>query len=232
MNNEFTDTFEMASKREPHRSDTTLWLVTALFGFIIYLLITFTLSYQRHIDGTELINLSTAWTAVALMGLSMILSGVCYFWNTFDHYIFYRKHLGVIGFAFVAMHAFFSLVLLKHEFPFPTYYLAPENIVSFVFALISFLYFVLMTAISNKYAVHEIGGENWRRLLRIGFIAYIFAIIHFGVRGLPWWIKWIQRGMPMPPPLGLVLFIFALFVPYFRVILEIALRKPKSPAPQ
>ncbi len=226
----FTDSFESGVQHRPEHeyANALLWLKTFGFSSIIYLFITLILLKQRNLSGVDLINVSTAWTAVVLIGLSMLLSAVCYFWNAFDHYILFRKHLGVSGFAIVTIHAFFSLVVMRSEFPLFTYYLDSKNIASFLFALTSFAYFAFMTSISNNYAVHEIGGQRWRRLLRFGYIAYIFAIIHFGVKGLPWWIKWIQGGMHGFPPLGLILFIFALFVPYFRLVLEIALRQQKK----
>ncbi len=224
----FTDTFESGKRHIPENPSLSLWLKTIGFSTILYLLITLGLFSQRHVTGSELINIGTAWTAVVLIGLSMLLSAICYFWNAFDHYIMFRKHVGVSGFVIATIHVFFSLVVMRQEFPFPDYYLDEKNIISFVFALMAFLYFAFMTSISNNYAVHEIGGQRWRRLLRIGYIAYIFTIIHFGLKGLPYWLKWIQGGMKTMPSIGLVIFIFALFVPYFRIVLEIALRQQKK----
>lgn len=223
----FTDTFSSGAKHAPTHAAgyLFLWCKTLIFGLFVYMLISISLHLQRHLVGTELINISAAWAAVVLIGFSMLLSVVCYFLNMFDRYILYRKHLGVIGFLFATVHVLFSLVILRHEFPFPGYYLSQENRVSFMFAALAFIYFAFMAAISNNYAIHEIGGVHWRRLLRVGYLAYIFAIIHFGIKGLPWWTKWIQKGMPMPPPIGFILFICALFVPYLRLVLEIALRK-------
>lgn len=224
----FTDTFESGVQHRPEHPNASLWLKTFGFSSLIYLFITLVLLKQRNLSGADLINVSTAWTSVVLIGLSMLLSAVCYFWNAFDHYILFRKHIGVSGFIVVSIHVLFSLVVMRHEFPLFTYYLAPENILSFLFALVAFAYFAFMTSISNNYAVHEIGGYRWRKLLRVGYIAYILAIVHFGMKGMPWWIKWIQGGMKTPPSIGLVIFIFALFVPYFRIILEIALRQQKK----
>lgn len=224
----FTDTFESGKEHTQVQPSRSLWLKTLGFSVILYLLITLVLFSQRHSTGADLINISTAWTAVVLIGLSMLLSAICYFWNAFDHYILFRKHIGVSGFFVAAIHVFFSLVVMRQEFPFPSYYLGEKNIVSFVFALIAFAYFAFMTSISNNYAIHEIGGHRWRKLLRIGYIAYIFTIIHFGLKGFPYWLKWIQGGMKTLPSIGLVIFIFALFVPYFRIVLEIALRQQKK----
>lgn len=224
----FTDTFESGVKHTPENPSKSLWFKTMGFAAFIFFVIALSMSTQRHVSGAELINVSTAWTAVVLIGLSMLLSAICYFWNAFDHYILFRKHLGVSGFVIATIHVVFSLIILRSDFPFPNYYLHEKNIISFLFGLTAFAYFAFMTSISNNYAVREIGGQKWRKLLRYGYIAYIFTIIHFGLRGLPYWIKWIQGGMKTMPSLGFVLFIFALFVPYFRIVLEIALRQQRK----
>jgi len=227
----FTDRFDPIPHHTSEQTPLILWLKTFGFSIGLYFGLVLLLIKQRHLVGFDLINVSTAWMAVILIGLSMVLSAFCYFWDAFDHYVLFRKYLGVSGFIFACIHAFFSLVIMRSDFPFPAYYLDQKNIVSFIFAVMAFVYFAFMTSISNTYSVLEIGGVRWRKLLRVGYIAYIFSIIHFGLKGLPYWTKWIQNGMKTPPSIGLVLFIFAIFVPYFRVILEIALRQQKKSLP-
>ncbi|KXK09417.1 MAG: Cysteine--tRNA ligase [Microgenomates bacterium OLB23] len=224
----FTDRFDTHQQHDPKKVELLLWVKTSMFAILTFVLIALALITQRKLGGAELINAASAWTAVVLIGLSMLLSAICYFWNKFDHYIFFRKHLGVTGFVMACVHTLYSFVILRHQFPFPDYYLSDKNLPSFLFALAAFLYFAFMTSISNNYAVHELGSMRWRKLLRVGYVAYVFAIIHFGLKGYPYWVRWIQNGMQTPPSIGLVLFIFALFVPYFRVVLEIALRQQRK----
>jgi len=159
----------------------------------------------------------------------MALSGICYFWNRFDSKIIYRKHLGIIGFGYGLMHTVFSLFFLSDRFQFPTYFLSDNpHRISFFAALTAVFIFIIMTLISNKYAAQELGGVWWRRILRFGYVAYILIIIHLIALKYKGWISWIQEREDLLPPLGLPLFIFALFVIVLRIILEIAIRRNKK----
>ena len=82
-------------------SDWKFYLKTGIFGLVIFGLC---YGYLKYLGIPGELNKSAADTAVVLMGLSMLLSSICYFWNSFDWAIIYRKYLGLIGFAFAIAH--------------------------------------------------------------------------------------------------------------------------------
>ena len=61
----------------------------------------------------NLLNKAVADTSVVLISLSMLFSSICYFWNFADTKIVYRKHLGLVGFAYAVVHLLLSFSALK-----------------------------------------------------------------------------------------------------------------------
>ena len=81
-------------------SELKLYIRTSFFGLVVFAII---YGYISWLQIPGVLNKSVADTAVVLIGLSMILSGVSYFWKSFASKIVYRKHLGLIGFAFAVV---------------------------------------------------------------------------------------------------------------------------------
>lgn len=169
-----------------------------------------------------LLNKLLALDAMIMIGLSFAFSGLGYFFDLLDKYVSYRKYIGLVGFYLVVVHMIFSLVVLSDTFPLKLYYLNPKFINYFIMGLASFLVLLMMAGISNSRAVQELGGKNWRRLLRLGYLAYIFALVHYIGKNLALWEYWLVN-LDGPPPLNLLITIFALFVLWLRIGLEASL---------
>ena len=207
-------------------NEKKLWINTFIFSLFILLGTSIYLFFQRGQFNANMINNSIANASMILIGLSFALSGLCYFWDFVDSKIIYRKYLGLIGFAFALAHIFLAFFIFSEKFPYPQWYLS--NIWSVITALIAILIFTMMAFISNKYAIHELGGLNWRRLLRVGYIAYVFVIIHITLLSYPWWVRWLTTFNTILPPLSLIIVLFALFVIVLRIALLIAIEKHKK----
>jgi DMSO/TMAO reductase YedYZ heme-binding membrane subunit len=175
----------------------------------------------------RVINQSAAWTSVLLIGLSFVLSGLCYFLNAFDHLLPYRKHIGLSGFFYALGHAGLTLYLLSQRTNLVTYFIDPEHFWPLVFGMSALLVFAFMTAISNQLAIHRLGAKLWRGMLRFGYIGVILAVGHFYVIGGESWSEWL-RSMNSIPPFGIIALAFSLFVLILRVILEIDVRVKRS----
>lgn len=209
-----------------------LWFHTILFSWAVFdTIFAYQLLAGEHLS-THFLNSISAYTALILIGLSFALSGLAYFWNFADSKVIYRKYLGLSGFALVLTHVIITLTLLQNAFPFPSYYQKQENILSFVFAVYALLIFTMMALISNKSATMQFGGKLWRILLRAGYIAYIFSILHYIPKVYPDWVNWLTEKQQILPPFSLPLTIFAAFVILLRIILWISLmKKPKTSSP-
>ena len=211
----------MDNNNSNRKIDFTLYLRVILFSLPISILLFFYIGYSFGQYDLGVWNKALAWTAVILTGLSMILSGICYFWNFARPKIIYRKQLGFIGFFYALFHFLITFFLLQENFPFPSYYFHPSNIFVITLGVMALLIFFGMTLIALPKIFNKIGGKNWRRLLRIGYIAYIFIIFHFAIDRYKSWLHWLNGEKTDLPPIGLPIFIFALSVIVMRIALEI-----------
>ncbi|MDO8498070.1 MAG: hypothetical protein Q7S61_06025 [bacterium] len=208
-------------------SETKLWIRSYLFGLVLLAGAFFYIPLSRGGYDIYTMNKALGDVGIFLIGLSFALSGICYFWNFADTKFVYRKHLGLTGFVFGAMHGLISLFLIPERFSFPSYYLAKVNILPFVFGLTAIVIFTGMALISNKYAVHELGGKLWRHLLRVGYIAMFFILLHFGLMKFQYWFPWATGGFKTLPSLSLIAAIIIVIVLLLRVALEVSVRRKK-----
>lgn len=185
------------------------------------------------------VNKALADTAMILIGCSFLLSSLCYFWDFVDCQIVYRKHLGLLGFALALAHGVMSLVfylyykphgyetdpifVLDHQWLIGSFFVS--NLYAFAAALVAFVIFLMMTLISNRFAVHQLGGVWWRRLLRVGYLGYIAAALHFSIKNIPEWLVLSQTQGIILPPLNLFIFLLVCVVIGFRLTLWWSLRK-------
>ena len=198
-----------------------LWRNSFIFSFFVYLLLSIYVYFNWNNYNLYISNKTFADTAMILIGTSFMFSGLGHFFN-FNRFFIYRKYIGIMGFFYALMHGITSLFLLPELFPFPEYYLRSNNITAFLFALISLLILLMMAVISNKFAIQKLGGKLWRYLLRTGYVAYIFAILHFGIKKYNTWSAWFYH-MNGLPPLNLIVLFFGIFVIGLRLALQISL---------
>ncbi len=165
----------------------------------------------------NLLNRTVANVSMILISLSLMMSGMGYFFNFLDKQVIYRKHLGLVGFGFGVWHfllSFTGLAQLQR----------PAMWTGFVALLI----FTLMALISNHLATKFMGGVWWRRTLRLGFVALFLVVIHVWLlRAHRWW-TWLTEGLSGSTVLALGVTVLAVFVLLLRLILEIALRRKKN----
>ena len=215
-----------------------MWLDTISFGGLIFLFVCYYYFFQGDNFSLQFINKATAATAIILMGLSFALSGLGYYWDFLDKKVAYRKYLGIVGYFFVLWHGINSLYfyflldsdLTKFDLfnKWAVFGYQVSNIVPFVLGALSLLIFTLMALISNNYATKKIGGVTWRKLLRVGYIALLFALVHFTVKNFEIWTNWIKDGFRTLPSMSLLLALFIVSILILRITLQISLtRKPK-----
>lgn len=216
----------------PLHSEKRLWIETFIYSFILLLVIS---GYYFIAGGTfsaRILNRVIADLTFILIGISLVLSSVCYFWDFADKFIIYRKHLGLVGFAYLLVHIALSVFLSDYS-PFPGYFLEDKRIAGFMAALAATIIFVGMTLISNKFAIHEIGPKRWRHLMRFGFVAYVFALYHFGAKGMQYWLPWfVGEGKSIFPSFGMMSFAFGSVVVILRIALWIATAGKQAPQDQ
>lgn len=219
----FIKRFEEITKKVKPISSWKLLFNTLIFSGFTFLVGSLYLFARRGNYDLFIANKVFATTSLVLIGLSFALSGLCYFWDFVDTKIIYRKFLGLVGFAFAIVHIVVTLNFLPHKFAYPDWFIVHKT--SVIFAILALFIFTGMAAISNRFTAIELGNKRWRITLRIGYLAFIFIIIHFTLLKYQGWIKWFATREPWLPPLSLLEIIFAIAVIILRIALFISIHK-------
>lgn len=218
-----------------------LWLNSVSFGGLVFLFVCYYYYFEGDNFSLWFINKATASTSIILMGLSFALSGLGYYWDFLDKKVQYRKYLGLVGYFFVAWHGIYSLYVFISSDPdlkslgllnkLITFGAGVPSNLSLLMGIASIIIFTLMTVISNNYATKKIGGVLWRKLLRVGYLGLVLALIHFAIRNVDVWIDWVKSGANSLPQLSGLLAIYIIAIIILRIALQISLMR-KSPKSQ
>lgn len=201
-------------------SEKKLYLRVLVFGLLLF---GATYLYTSWLKIPGAVNKSTADTAIILIGLSMLLSSLCYFWNFVDTKIIYRKHLGLLGFAFGVAHIVLSFSAVQSLFLPETW--QKGTMWAPLTGALATVIFTIMALISNQYMARELGGQTWRFILRAGYIGVVLVFIHVFLLKSARWITWYEGGMKTLPSLSLMVSIFMAIVLIMRILLWFSLRK-------
>jgi DMSO/TMAO reductase YedYZ heme-binding membrane subunit len=206
--------------------ELSFYFKTSIFSALVFAAC---YGYLRWLNVPGELNKSAADTAILLMGMSMLLSSVCYFWNFLDWAIVYRKYLGLIGFAFGVAHLSLSWAPFLSLFKATTW--QDGKMWPVLTGALAFGIFTIMALVSNSFLARKLGGKLWRYILRTGYLAVILVWFHVVLLKSPRWITWYQGGMKTPPSLSLIVAVFMFIVVVMRLVLWIALaRKAKQSA--
>ncbi|MBI3980980.1 ferric reductase-like transmembrane domain-containing protein [Candidatus Microgenomates bacterium] len=203
-------------------SDRLLYTKTVIFSLLVFVT---AYLYTVWLKIPNPLNKAVADTSIVLIGLSMLLTSLCYFWDFVDTKIIYRKYLGIVGFVYGVVHIVLSFSALERLFLSETwqkgtYWPALTGVVALGI-------FSLMTLISNKYAAQALGGTTWRKILRVGYVAVGLIWLHVFLLKSARIINWYKEGMVTPPSMSLLVLAFMLMVVLMRVLLWLSLRKEK-----
>jgi DMSO/TMAO reductase YedYZ heme-binding membrane subunit len=223
----FVERHEQIVKKLSSFSMTRLWVNSAMWGLVMFVAGSLYLYARRGEFDLYIANKALAGASLTVIGLSLALSGLCYFWDFVDTKIIYRKYLGITGFVMALAHGTISLWLLPDHFVWPEYFLNYR--VTFFAGLTALVILVGMTVISNRYAAHELGGLWWRRLLRWGgYSALLLVMVHFGLMKYQGWIRWFKTREPWLPPLSLWTMVLAVGAVALRMALWWVEKKKKE----
>lgn len=200
------------------------------FKSLIFSLFIFVLSYA-YISWQNIpnaLNKSVADTAAFLVGFSMILSGMAYFFNFLDKKVIYRKYIGLMGFTFAILHFVLSFSAFQNLLKIETWH----NLTMWpmLAGFLALIIFTLMALASNQLAIRFLGAKLWRGVLRFGYVGIFFVLVHVFLLKSARWITWFQGGMQGWPSLSLIAGIFIILVILLRVTLELSLKRRRKNA--
>jgi DMSO/TMAO reductase YedYZ heme-binding membrane subunit len=212
-------------------AERRLWYRSIFFtGVVFGLLVLYSLLYTGDASALML-SRAVAGTGGILIGLSFLLSSLCYFFDFADTKIGYRKYLGLIGYFFALAYSCMLLYIEPDRYLFGFF----ENFFSadFLLGITAMLIFTGMALISNSSMMMKIGPARWRVLLRFGYLAYGMLVVRAVILEQYEWGMWLSTFATLPPP-RLLLSVFAIFVIGMRVAVMIskALSQKKPAVPR
>lgn len=212
-------------------AERRLWYRSIFFtGIVFGVFVLYSLLYTGDVS-VLMLSRAVAGTGGTLIGLSFVLSSICYFFDFADTKIGYRKYLGLIGYFFALTYSFMLLYVDPDRYFFGFF----RNIISadFILGLTAMMIFTGMAVISNNSMMMKIGPTRWRVLLRFGYLAYGLLVIRALILDQYEWGLWLTTFATLPPP-RLLLSIFAITVIGMRlaVVISKALSHKKPAVPQ
>lgn len=202
--------------------DWLMYVKTGVFGLLVF---GAGYGYIKWLGTPGELNKSVADTAIILIGLSMLISSVSYYVNFLDWSVAYRKHLGLIGFAFALAHLLLSWGAFLNLFTLNTW--EQGRMWPALTGTAALLIFAGMALVSNTVAA-RIFGKSWRGILRTGYIAVGLVLLHVFLLRSARWMSWYRGGMKTPPSLSLLVGSFMLVVLVMRLALWFNLRKNRN----
>jgi DMSO/TMAO reductase YedYZ heme-binding membrane subunit len=219
-------------------NEQKLWRNAIIVAIIILIFLNiYDYFYMGSLD-IYVFNRSLANAAIIMIGLSFCFSGLAHFFKLREDIFNHRKYLGLTGFWLGLFHSIFSAYnyFINVNSPKPAFEFLHvwnisgkeiSNVYAFIPAVLALIILIFMSIITNKFAIKRL-GKYWRPALRVGYIAYVFVIIHFTIKRLSTWLLWFRYPNSLPH-ITLILGVFAWFVIFLRIALLVSeMRKKKS----
>ncbi|MBI2139074.1 ferric reductase-like transmembrane domain-containing protein [Candidatus Woesearchaeota archaeon] len=111
--------------------------------------------------------------------------------KVFAKFIPMEKYFGLLGFGLAAVHGIISLLLFSPA-NYPKFFLEAGKLnltgeLSMLFGVLGFIIFSLV-AISDIPGVID-SAERWKLVQRLGYLAYLFVLLHVAVMGFSGWLQ-------------------------------------------
>jgi DMSO/TMAO reductase YedYZ heme-binding membrane subunit len=204
-------------------SQLTLYFHSLLLGLAVFAGSYF---YTAFHNTPHPLNKAVADASLVLIGLSMLLTSVCYFWDFLDSKIVYRKYLGLVGWAFALVHILLEYSALQRLLSAPNWF--AQSLWPVSTGLLAAVIFTVMAAISNRFSAAKLGGKNWKLILRTGYIALLFVLAHVALLKSRYWVSWYNGGMKTLPSMSMLVSIFIVIVVVMRVLLWWSVRRKNA----
>jgi sulfoxide reductase heme-binding subunit YedZ len=172
---------------------TLTWLACLWqFGLLVYEAATNTLGP----DPTANIELSTGYTTLLLIILSLAITPLRRLSPRLSWLIKFRRLLGLFAFfygtvhllTYVALYAGFDVTTMEID-------IAKRRFITVGVA--AWLLLLPLALTSTNWAIRKLGGKNWNRLHKLVYVAAVCGIIHY------WWQ--VKPGVLSPLRLTMVL---------------------------
>jgi len=197
-----------------------LWIGPMLLALI---LLAFTNIYNLVYFGaisTKSIVEATAGAAAFLIGISFSLSSMSYNFNFLDNKLAYRKEIGLLGYYLAFIYSI--LLALTNKEKYITNFSANLLSWDFVLGLTAMTILTAMAIVSINKVMIKITPAVSRKILRLGYFAYLLLITRAIILEHETWLNWYSNINSLPPA-RLVVSIFAIIVIILRITMAVSI---------
>lgn len=146
-------------------------------------------------------NKVIAGVGVMMLALVFLIGPVARYFDRFDHWLNYRKEIGIVGGFLAIAHGVISAWFVPAKFSLVGLF-SPERYQTALAGLAGVLILAFLIVISLKSLIEKIGGSRWWFLQRWGLrLVVIATLLH--VIPMKWsgWARWFQEGAKQTPEL-------------------------------
>ena len=161
------------------------------------------------------LNSIVAFSATFLISIAFFLGPISRFFPYCRQYLDLRKPVGLVGYAFAALHTLLVVFVLLEESSEVTF----SEVASIGFAAVAFVVFTLMALTSTPKWIEKLGYQNWKSLQRTGYLALIFVIFH---------VVLLEQGVFLSRTIGQVAVIAVLGILLLRIFALILRKKAQK----
>lgn len=219
----------MLPTEEEHQHSTG-WKATTIWGAVIFLLVlTYSILRYNVVKGISWVELplyinnkAIALSAVVFIAIAIILGPISQWWPKVAHKIYpLRKTFGLLGFGLAVIHSFISLLIFSPQY-YGKFFDASGSLnligeLSMLFGVLGLFVFSLVAIASLPSVEESMPYEKWKRVQRLGYLAFFFVLLHVLIMGLESWVTpehWPGGLLPI----SLVAFIVILVAFLIRII--------------
>lgn len=199
-------------------------ILLVLFGCYLFIRRGYLFDAPSTADMLYVPNKAIAGAAVAMLALTFLIGPIARYFDRFDHWLNYRKEIGIIGGLLAVAHVVITYNFLPLKFPHSKLDLdSPE----FAAGVIGVFLLAFLFIISFKKAVDLLGGNIWWFLQRWGLrLVILLTLIHVYIMKWNGWMKWIKQGggaptaelaNPQMAGLGILIMLFFTWVVIVRL---------------
>ncbi len=174
--------------------------LTVFLGFYLFIRRGYLFDAPPTADPFYVPNKAIASAGMILLAFTFLIGPIARYFDRFDHWVSYRKELGIVAAFLLFVHGIGSYLWLPLKYPREYLFDGP-----FIFGAGFLGVFVLLFlfVISFKKAIEFFGAGRWWFLQRWGLrLVVIFTLIHvYGMKWQGWW-KWIKQGATQTPELA------------------------------
>ena len=197
------------------------YIMAAFASLIIFIDLSYYLFLRRGYYDLYIINKVFAGTSLTVLATVLLIGSLGRFYNFFDPWLVYRKHLGIISFILALFHGIVSLFFLPGRFTL-SYFLT--NYVTFILGLLGLILLGYLFFISFKVFTSKMDPKKWWAYQVWGSrVAGILVFFHLVLMKYPGWLKWYANGgsdeltRPFMPPASIIAAAFGFFVILVRI---------------